>query len=155
FGQFSATWNGILAAPTIANIDGDPDMELVVGTVSSGAVAYDLPGSANARVLWGTGRANFMRDGTIPTAPLRANFTLSGAPLLKSGDLVTVYLNLTNPTGTPINPLQFTNTLPANLTYAGGLTASSGSALINGSTITWNGTVGSGPAVVISYQAQI
>ena len=60
------TWNGGLAAPTLANIDSDPDLEVVVGTVSSGAVAYDLPNSANARVLWGTGRGNYQRTGTPP-----------------------------------------------------------------------------------------
>ena len=34
----------------------DADLEMVVGHVASGVVAYDLPGTANARVLWGTGR---------------------------------------------------------------------------------------------------
>lgn len=52
----SIRWNGALAAPTIANIDGDQDFELVVNTVASGFVAYDLPGSAGAKVLWRTGR---------------------------------------------------------------------------------------------------
>ncbi len=52
----SVNWNGALAAPTIANIDGDPDFELIINTVASGFVAYDLPGSAGARVLWRTGR---------------------------------------------------------------------------------------------------
>jgi hypothetical protein len=65
-----ATWNGGLAAPTIANLDSDPDFELVVGTSASGAVAYDLPGTAGARILWGTGRGTFLRNGTVDTAPL-------------------------------------------------------------------------------------
>src|SRR4030095_10690433 len=59
-------WNGGLAAPTIANIDADPDMELVIGTVSSGVVAYDLPGTAGARILWATGRGSFKRTGLAP-----------------------------------------------------------------------------------------
>jgi hypothetical protein len=58
--------NGALGAPTIANIDGDPDLELVVGTVSSGVVAYDLPGTAAARVLWATGRGSLRRAGVAP-----------------------------------------------------------------------------------------
>jgi hypothetical protein len=62
-------WNGGLGAPTIANIDADADMEVVVGTVSSGAVAYDLPGSASARILWGTGRGSYKRTGVAPPAP--------------------------------------------------------------------------------------
>lgn len=62
-------WNGGLAAPTLANIDGDADLEVVVGTSASGAVAYDLPGTANARVLWGTGRGNLQRTGALAAEP--------------------------------------------------------------------------------------
>ncbi|MFO7632567.1 MAG: VCBS repeat-containing protein, partial [Caldilinea sp.] len=56
-------WNGGLAAPTIANIDADLDYELVINTVQSGVVAYDLPGTAGARILWGTGRGSYLRNG--------------------------------------------------------------------------------------------
>ena len=61
---FSGDWNGGLAAPTIANIDADADYELVINTAHSGVVAYDLPGTANARVLWATGRGSFLRSGS-------------------------------------------------------------------------------------------
>src|SRR5437773_907927 len=57
-------WNGALAAPTIAHIDGSADLQLVIGTVASGAVAYTLPNSAGARILWGTGRGSHQRAGT-------------------------------------------------------------------------------------------
>ena len=69
-------WNGGLGAPTIANIDADPDYELVLGTTHSGAVAYDLPGSANARVLWGTGRGSYLRTGTPAELPLQLTVDL-------------------------------------------------------------------------------
>ena len=59
----AGTWNGALAAPTLANIDGDPDLELILLTAHSGVVVYDLPSTANARVLWGTGRGSFFRNG--------------------------------------------------------------------------------------------
>jgi hypothetical protein len=62
--SFSAgTWNGGLGAPTLANIDGDPDLEVVVGTAHSGVVAYDLPGTAAAQVRWRTGRGSAKRTG--------------------------------------------------------------------------------------------
>ena len=64
----SGSYNGGLGAPTLANIDADADLEIVVGTVKSGVVAYDLPDTANARVQWATGRANFMRNGTLAAA---------------------------------------------------------------------------------------
>ncbi len=59
----SADWGGGMGAPTIANIDGDADFEVLINTVSSGVVAYDLPGTAYAKVLWGTGRGSYHRTG--------------------------------------------------------------------------------------------
>jgi hypothetical protein len=63
----AATWNGAMAAPTLADLDGDPDLEVVVQTAFSGVVAYDLPGTSQARVLWGTGRGSALRAGTPAT----------------------------------------------------------------------------------------
>ena len=63
---YSGDWNGALAAPTLANIDADPDLEVVLTTAHSGVVAYDLPGTSHAVVLWGTGRGNFWRNGYLP-----------------------------------------------------------------------------------------
>ena len=48
--------NGALPAPTIANIDMDSDYELLINTINSGFIAYDLPGSARARIQWQSGR---------------------------------------------------------------------------------------------------
>lgn len=69
----SPNWNGALAAPTLADIDGDPDLEAVLNTAHSGLVAYDLPGTAGARLLWPTGRANYQRDAFIPPHPYGPN----------------------------------------------------------------------------------
>ena len=60
---FSADWNGALAAPTLGNVDSDPDLEIVINSAHSGVLVYDLPGSAGARILWGTGRGSYLRDG--------------------------------------------------------------------------------------------
>jgi hypothetical protein len=57
-------WNGALAAPTLANIDLDPDLEIILLTANSGVVVYDLPGSSAARILWETGRGDFQRSGS-------------------------------------------------------------------------------------------
>jgi hypothetical protein len=57
-------WNGALAAPTLANIDLDSDLELVLLTAHSGVVVYDLPGTYGATILWSTGRGSMMRSGS-------------------------------------------------------------------------------------------
>jgi hypothetical protein len=59
-------WNGALPAPSLADIDGDGELEAVVNTAHSGLVAYDLPGSQNARILWGTGRGSYLRNAYLP-----------------------------------------------------------------------------------------
>ncbi len=56
-------WDGAMASPTLANVDADADWEVVIQTAHSGVVVYDLPNTARARVLWGTGRGNFLRSG--------------------------------------------------------------------------------------------
>lgn len=71
-------WNGGLAAPTLANIDSDSEFEVVLNTAHSGVVAYDLPGTSAARLLWATGRGSYQRSGSFqainpgpPDLPLR------------------------------------------------------------------------------------
>jgi hypothetical protein len=64
-------WNGALAAPTLANIDGDPNLEIVVNTVYSGIVAYEVPDSANARIISNTGRSGQVYQ----QKPARTSFT--------------------------------------------------------------------------------
>lgn len=54
---------GALPAPTLANIDGDADLEIVIGSTHTGLLAYDVSGTANARILWGTGRGSYQRTG--------------------------------------------------------------------------------------------
>ena len=74
----AGAWNGALGAPTLANLDADADLEVVVGTVASGAVAFDLPGTASARVLWGTGRGSYLRTGVAVSGAIFADGFESG-----------------------------------------------------------------------------
>jgi hypothetical protein len=62
----AGSWNGALGAPAIGNVDGNADVEIVLGTARGGVVAYRVPGSARAKVLWGTGRGSLERRGTPP-----------------------------------------------------------------------------------------
>lgn len=65
----SQHWDGAMAAPTLANIDSDSDLEIVIQTALSGVVVFDLPGSSAAKILWQTGRGNFQRTGSATRPP--------------------------------------------------------------------------------------
>jgi MYXO-CTERM domain-containing protein len=62
------TWSGALGAPTLANIDGDPALEVLSGTTGAGLIAHELPGTAGARVVWRTSRGDFTRAAPEPGA---------------------------------------------------------------------------------------
>lgn len=150
----SPDWNGAMAAPTIANIDADADLELVINTAHSGIVAYDLPGTASARILWGTGRGNYQRSGSFLVGNLDASL-ISGQPVTPGpGDTVRFTIRLQNP-GPALDGVSLTNTLPGNVTWAGNLMASSGTPNYAASVVTWSGTVPGGTAVTISYDVTI
>jgi uncharacterized repeat protein (TIGR01451 family) len=150
----SPDWNGALAAPTLADIDGDPDLEVVLNTAHSGIVAYDLPGTENAVIYWGTGRGNVLRTGASPYRSLdqSALYVSDFAP--EPGGILTYTLVLRNP-GPLIEGVTVTDALPARLTYAGNLTASSGTAQEAGGVITWEGDVSFGNPVEIQFDALV
>jgi hypothetical protein len=61
---------GSMAAPTIADIDGNCDLEIVVslkdqvGGGYSGVQIYYVPGSSDNCIMWGTGRGGLLRQGS-------------------------------------------------------------------------------------------
>jgi uncharacterized repeat protein (TIGR01451 family) len=150
----SPNWNGALAAPTLADIDGDPDLEVVLNTSHSGFVAYDLPGSADARVLWGTGRGNYQRTAS-PMFGALGNSSVAVWPT-RPGPAETLRYTITleNP-GPKLENVRVTDTLPADLSYAGDIAATSGSYDDSGGFITWWGAVDAGEPVVITFGASV
>jgi uncharacterized repeat protein (TIGR01451 family) len=149
-----ADWNGGLPAPTLDNIDADPDLELVVNTASTGIVAYDLPGTANARVLWGTGRGNYQRSASLLIGDLAGSKLAVGDRTPAPGDTLQFTLTLRD-SGPRLNSVQVDNPIPAGLAYAGGLTASSGSASYSSGAVHWSGAVPPGSPVTVQYLATV
>ena len=139
-----------MAAPTLANIDHDSDLEVVINSAHSGVLAYDLPGTSNARILWGTGRGNYWRSGSLVFSDLNRST-----------------LQANNPTPAPGNTIVFTITLikdgilpdfgdlnlqiPNHLIYTGGLIASSGIANYSDGNIHWEGALGENTPVQIQF----
>lgn len=150
----SPDWNGALAAPTLANIDSDSDLEVVLNTAHSGFVAYDLPGTADARVLWGTGRGNYQRTGSYLTGSI-TNFSASVQPLFpNAGDTLSYTIQVGN-FGPALPSVQVTSTLHVGVTYQEDVWASSGSASESGGVITWEGEVSTVAPVTITYSASV
>jgi hypothetical protein len=58
---------GVAAAPTIADLDGDGTLEIVVATFDHGLDVFTVPGSGTGCLLWPTGRGNLLRDGRGPS----------------------------------------------------------------------------------------
>ncbi len=150
----SPTWNGTLAAPTLANIDGDADLELVLTTAHSGLVAYDLPGTANARILWSTGRGNYQRTGSFLQGTLHGSSKSVQPTLPEAGDVLTYTIQLKNP-GPDLPTVVMTDTLPTGLQYLGNLWASAGTYGESGAVITWTGAVSRGSPVTITFNAAV
>jgi uncharacterized repeat protein (TIGR01451 family) len=150
----SPDWNGALAAPTLANLDADADLELVLNTAHSGFVAYDLPGTEQARILWGTGRGNSQRTGSRLYGTLEGSSKSAWPAQLEPGDVLTYTLRLENP-GPTLSGVLVTDTLPAGVGSRGNLWASSGSYGEAGGTITWTGQVLGGVPVTITFGVTI
>jgi uncharacterized repeat protein (TIGR01451 family) len=150
----SPDWNGALAAPTLANIDGDADLEIVLNTAHTGFVAYDLPGSAGARILWGTGRGNYQRTGSLLNGSLERSWVNVFPHLPGPGDPLAYTIHLEN-SGPMLNGVQVTSTLSSDVSYLGDLSATSGSYGYLGGVITWSGDVTPAAPVTITFSAAV
>lgn len=62
---------GAMPVPTIADVDGDHQLEIVVSLKDAddrmrSVLVYTVPGSGDACLLWPTGRRDYLRDGLVP-----------------------------------------------------------------------------------------
>ena len=54
---------GAPAAPTVMDLNGNGNLEIIVQTFGVGCFVYTVPGSAGNKLLWPTGRGNYLRNG--------------------------------------------------------------------------------------------
>lgn len=144
-------WGGALSAPTLANIDGDADLEVLIGSTHTGLLAYDLPGSSNANILWGTGRGSYQRTGQALRGSLSESNVLVSKNAPSAGEVVTLTIALRNASTPALSNARMTDTLPSLLTYARGLAATSGTANRVDNTITWSGVVSGTKNVTVTF----
>jgi len=153
---FSGNAGGALGAPTIANLDDDLDMEIVVGTINRGLVAYDVANSSGARIVWGTGRGSYQRTGLTPAVIYNHGWLDESTKSISTarpapGERLTYTLRLIDP-GPLRSHARVTDVLPVNATLvAGSVNASSGSWGLNSGVLTWTGAVSSSLSVTLTY----
>jgi uncharacterized repeat protein (TIGR01451 family) len=144
-------WNGALAAPTLANIDADADLEVVLNTAHSGLVAYDLPGTANARLLWATGRGNAWRTGSWLGPTLSKAVDRSTAD---QGDVLHYSLTLAGAGRAVV----LTDTIPSGTAYVPGsarVTPAIGSLDADAGAVRWNGVPAVGLQVRLTFAVTV
>jgi uncharacterized repeat protein (TIGR01451 family) len=154
FGTPTPTWNGALAAPTLADIDGDGNLEVVLNTAHSGIVAYTLPGTSHARILWGTGRGNYQRTGSFVRSTLEGSVKSVQPTLPEFGDTLYYTIRLYNP-GPAMSGVRVTDTLPSEVNYLGDLDASAGGYGVASGVITWSGTVSTSVPINITFSVTV
>jgi len=54
---------GVSGAPTVADIDGNGTLEIIVHTYDARMLIFTVPGSATNCMLWPTGRGGYLRKG--------------------------------------------------------------------------------------------
>lgn len=150
----SQTWNGALAAPTLANIDADADLEVLVNTAGSGLAAYDLPGTQNAVILWGTGRGSYLRSGALAQGNLFASQFSVSHSLAEPGERLTYTLTLRNP-GPALPGASVRAPLPEEVSDPGNLFASTGQVELSAGAVQWSGEVSSGEPVTLRWEATL
>jgi hypothetical protein len=57
---------GVPTAPSVADLDGDGNLEIVLLTFDHGVDVYTVPGSGSKCLLWSTGQGNLLRNGQGP-----------------------------------------------------------------------------------------
>jgi uncharacterized repeat protein (TIGR01451 family) len=132
-------------------------LEVILLTANSGVVAYDLPGTANASIQWGTGRGNYQRDGNLSTAiqPTLVDSTkISSLLNANPGESLTFTISMHNPSGT-INNASMTDALPPGLEFAGNLWYSSGIASYSNGIVNWTGEVGQLADVIVRFDVTV
>ena len=151
-----ATDIGVTGAPTLADLDGDGNIEITAVTWRGKIYVWDAPGQAlPARMPWPMARHDLQRTGHY--IELMPNFSQSkkipSNYTPEPGETVTFTATLIQ-SGAPVDEtIVLTTSLPADLTYIpGSLRASSGAVDdSNAPIITWRGRMVEISEVVISY----
>lgn len=144
---------GVRAAPTLADLDGNGDLEILVATREGQIIAWDTSTIYNpVQLPWPTGRHDLNRSATyLQVMPLAASHKSVTPQSLNQGETATFTIHIIS--NSPLNnSISLTDTIPSGLSYIpGSLTATSGVALETGGVIHWSGNLPVTLSVEITY----
>jgi uncharacterized repeat protein (TIGR01451 family) len=154
---------GVRAAPTLADLDGDGDLEILAAAWSSNDIfAWDSPAPyIPARLPWPTGRHDLRRSAAYAgseTGPdLSASRKFATPAAVRQGERTTFVIRLRNTGSTPFTyTVRLTDEVPIGLSYVpGSLSAPFGSINDSGGLLRWSGVMGNETIVNITYEALV
>ena len=148
---------GMRSAPTLADLDGDGQLEILAATRTGQVFVWHTPTAYNpARLPWPMGRHDLQRSATSTWRNLLIPSRIFAAPpVAHQGETSTFTIHVAS--SSPLSDTVFlTNTIPAGLSYVpGSLTATAGVAAETSGVIQWSGTLPDTLAVDIQYQVTV
>jgi uncharacterized repeat protein (TIGR01451 family) len=154
---------GVRAAPTLADLDGDGDLEiLAAGWSRRNIFAWDSPApSVPANLPWPTGRHDLRRsaayDASATKPDLSASRKFAIPAAVRQGERTTYVIRLRNTGSTPFTyTVRLTDEVPAGLSYVpGSLSAPFGYIDDSRGVLRWHGVMANETNVDITYEVRV
>lgn len=149
---------GIMAAPTLADLDGDKQLDIVAASRMGMLYAWDTGTPFQTKRLpWPVARQNIQRTAFVNPLGLSAFLKTTSAPAADRGEIITYKLLLTRVQLPLTDPVQIVDNLPKGLQYVpNSLKASQGTPDDSQAPkLQWSGLLPEGTQVEISYQAKV
>ncbi|MDO9087612.1 MAG: FG-GAP-like repeat-containing protein [Anaerolineaceae bacterium] len=149
---------GMRAAPTLADLDGDGDLEILAATRSGQVFVWDTSTLYDpTRMPWPIGRHDLHRTATYKIMnPLEASQKSVSQRYVNLNDVVTFTISLVNKSLSSETVIMI-DTIPNGITYVSNslIVSPSGGATITGNVINWNGTIPGSSTVEIIYKGKV
>jgi uncharacterized repeat protein (TIGR01451 family) len=149
---------GIMAAPTLADLDGDKQLDIVAVSRTGFLYAWDTGTPFQTRRLpWPVARQNIQRTAYVNPLGLSTFIKTVSTPAADQNEIITYQLNLTKAQLLFNDPVQLTDIIPQGLQYVpGSLTATHGTPNDNNApTLTWSGPLPEATEVRLTYQVKV
>jgi len=144
---------GLFGAPTLADLDKDGKLEILVGAREGEVIVWDTPTEFKAyQNPWPTGRHDLSRTSTyIQLNSLEASYKSASKEFVKQGDSVKFTIHVLS--SSPINvSLSLTDSIPPGLSFVpNSLSATSGNVSYTEGVIYWSNNQSSILSVEITY----